>query len=153
LLPALLTVALPCEAGSAGIYDTLQIDGRYLLDTCGNGLVIRGVEQPLASGFEFPRDESGTLEGTIEQLTGTGANAVRLLPDISEGMLEVPRIAELIGTAISYGLVVFLSPMGEITYDEYVAFFERGDVQRMVAQFSKWVIVDALPEAPTDDRA
>ncbi len=148
--------------------DTLQIQGRSFLDTCGNPLVIRGVEQPMAWPFSAydpdtdPEGQTRSLEETIHQISLSGANAVRLLFDLTggeEGDNPMWRIEELIAAAASRNLVIYLTggsydwepdPDGT-TRSSYRAWFAREEMIAMVDRFKKWIIIDVGLEsfAPT----
>ncbi|MDO9712254.1 cellulase family glycosylhydrolase [Paracraurococcus lichenis] len=52
--------------------DTFHVDGRYLLDTADNRVVLRGVNLPVLDNWGFPPDSR------ISEVEKTGANAVRL---------------------------------------------------------------------------
>jgi mannan endo-1,4-beta-mannosidase len=52
--------------------DTLHVDGRYLLDTADNRIVLRGVNLPVLDNWGFPPDSR------ITEVEKTSANAVRL---------------------------------------------------------------------------
>ena len=158
--PAPLPVA---PASSIRASDTLQVQGRYLLDTCGNRLVIRGVEQPLGHGLETPawdpavNPDGGTLEHTIDQIAQTGANAVRLLLDVGEGQPSLERYASLVDRAAGHGLVVYLSvgsSSGPRSQEDIRrAFWARDDVRSIVEKHRRWIVIDALQEPGALSRA
>src|SRR6185295_8240756 len=85
---------------------TLRTSGRRLLDTCGNAVVIRGVEQIL--GEQLPPGNNWL--GLIDQIAATGANAVRILPSTTTiGLSTIDAALTRVG---SYNMIVYLTPMG-----------------------------------------
>jgi mannan endo-1,4-beta-mannosidase len=126
------------SAQRGGVYPVLTVAGRRLYDTCGNPLVIRGIEVSLGLGFEV----NGSLSGSIEEVAKTGANAVRVLPDVTQ--LSVAQIAPIIAAAVDAGMVVFVSP-GDSTW------FGRSDAQALINQYEPYIVVDALQESNFDD--
>jgi hypothetical protein len=149
--------------------ETLQVQGRALLDTCGNPLVIRGVEQPMASSFSAydpdndPEGENASLEETIHQISLTGANAVRLLFDVTggeDGENPTWRIEQLVEAAVSSNLVVYLTgggydwePDPDGTYrSSYRAWFASEDMRALVDRFKRWIIIDVGVESSADTR-
>ncbi|SRR6266849_323780 len=159
LLFTLLATVSGCQGGSFdyGPGNTLRVQGRYLLDTCGNPLVIRGVEQPMAGPFEA--EQYGTLEGTIDEIARTGANAVRLLFDVTpgevEGFEDPANIERIIDAAVRHQLVVYFTggsydwqpdPDGSFR-SSYRAWLAQDAIKAIVNRYKKWVIVDAGGES------
>jgi hypothetical protein len=169
LLLILLATVVGCQAGTLGYGqglgpgDTLRVQGRYLLDTCGNPLVIRGVEQPMAEPFRAWTDPA-TLEATIDQIALTGANAVRLLFDITPGEamhLDDPaNVERIIAAAAARHLVVYLTggsytwlPDPDGSYrSSYRAWLGQDAMKAIVNRYKKWVIVDAGGENDAPNR-
>lgn len=124
--------------------DTLRVSGRTLLDTCGQPFVARGIENFLWKGTDF----GPSLEGMVDEIAKTGANAVRLLPALdSFGSGAIGAVDRLISTATSHGMVVYLS----VGVDKRSWFAEPG-VKQMLEKHKKWLIVDIYQEATYDDR-
>lgn len=172
LLFTVLATDLGCESGTgtfayglrSGPGYTLSVQGRQLLDTCGNPLVIRGVEQPMADPFQ-PAVGPRSLEATLDQIAMTGANAVRLLFDLTpaEAMkfVDPANIETIIDAATSRQLVVYFTggsydwhPDPDGTYrSSYRAWLAQDEIKAMVNRYKKWMIVDAGGEsyAPTHE--
>lgn len=125
-------------AGGGSTYPVLTVSGRKLYDTCGAPLVIRGVEMPLGLGFEV----NGSLANAVVELAKTGANAVRLLPDVSQ--LSAADLGPVVAAAVQAGLVVFISP-GDTTW------FGRADAQALIAEYEPYIVLDAFQEAAYDN--
>ena len=123
------------------IADTLQVQGRHLLDTCGNRLVIRGVEESFGIGI----DVRGSWSSLVDQIALTGSNAFRLLPNMSQ--LTTADVDGIIGRAVYNQMVVFLS-VGTANR----AWFGQAATKAMIARYKKWIVLDALEEVTFDDR-
>jgi mannan endo-1,4-beta-mannosidase len=118
---------------------TLRVDGRYVVDTCGNRLVMRGVEQVFGLGI----DVGGSFATLVDEIAKSGANAVRVLPNLEQ--LSVADVDAILTRIVSHRMVIFLSP-GDRSW------FARDDVQEMLARHQQWLIVDAFQEPNYDDR-
>lgn len=92
------------SAGAAGLplHDTLWTEGETLYDTCGNPIVLQGVEQIMGNALPPDEDWVGLAEGII----ASGSNAVRLhAEELTLGELD-PVLARL----SEAGLVIILVP-------------------------------------------
>jgi hypothetical protein len=136
-VPPVQPPAAPPPAPSAS---TLHAEGRYLVDTCGNRLVVRGVEQV----FGFGIDVNGSFDALVDEIAKSGANAVRVLPNLEQ--LDVAAVDAILTRITQRGMVIFLSP-GDRTW------FARDDVKAMLDKHKAWLIVDAFQEPNYDDRA
>jgi hypothetical protein len=164
LLLILLATVVGCQGGTFGYgqgygpSDTLRVQGRYLLDTCGNPLVIRGVEQPMASPFAA-QGQVWSLYVTIDEIARTGANAVRLLFDVTPGEAQhfddPGNIERIIDAAVRNHLVVYITggsfawqPDPDGSYrSSYRAWIGQDAIKAIVNRYQKWVIVDAGGES------
>lgn len=145
------TVAIAAAGGGSGV---LRTQGRYLLDTCGNQLVIRGVEGSVGEGMQV----GGTFAGYIDQIAATGANAVRLLPDQAPGQstARASVIEGMIARAAGHGMVVYLSVYDNryndfVPWDVIQAFWSRQDIKDVVNRYRKWMILDGVQEIDAGD--
>jgi hypothetical protein len=145
---ATITVAALSGAGR------LRTEGRFLLDTCGNRLVVRGIEGSIGAGMEV----HGTFSGYIDELAATGANAVRLLPDQAPGQptASATVIEGMVARAVSHGMVVYLSVYDNryndfVPFDVIQAFWARPDIKSLVNRYRKWMIVDGVQEIDAAD--
>jgi hypothetical protein len=118
----------------------LTVSGRHLYDTCGKELVVRGIEEVLGFGFEV----NGSLPNVVDEIAKTGANAVRILPDITQ--LSTSDVDAVVGRAVQNGLVVYISP-GDRTW------FGRSEVKTLVDKYEPYILLDAFQEPDYDDAA
>jgi hypothetical protein len=133
---AAVTVTAPTTGA-----DTLQVQGRHLLDTCGNQLVIRGVEETIGLGMEV----QGSWNGLVDQIALTNSNAMRFLPNMSQ--LSLSQIEGIIARAVSHQMVVYLSVGGANR-----TWFGQAATKTMLDKYKKWLILDALEEVSYDNR-
>ena len=136
-----MATAVVTVSGGAAPAATLQVQGSSLLDTCGNRLVVRGVEQIVGYGMEV----QGSWNGLVDQIALTGANAMRLLPNMSQ--LSTAQIESVIARAVQHQMVVYLSVGGANR-----SWFGQADVKTMLARYAKWLVLDALEEVSYDNR-
>jgi hypothetical protein len=143
--------------------DTLQVEGRFLLDTCGRRLIIRGVEQPLGFGFESPAPEENpewspdwSFENLIDQIALTGANSVRILLDLTSGQPSFSEYEAAVKRAVDRGLVVYLTAGSydweQPHYEKYLEWFAQDQIKALVDRYKKWMIVDAVVEGYPETR-
>jgi hypothetical protein len=130
----------PAESWPAATTETLQVRGRQVVDTCGRPFVVRGVESYLREGS----DVDGSMTEFVRQMTLSGANAIRLVPDVQ--VLSVEQVEQLITTATRAGVVVFVSPGDR-------GWFTRPGVKEMLDRHRKWLVLDVFQEPEYDDRA
>jgi mannan endo-1,4-beta-mannosidase len=149
LLLAASAVA-PATVRAAAPAAGLRVDGRRLLDACGKPLVVRGVEQPVGIGMEVPQI-GGDWSGLIDQIAATGANAVRLLPDL--GQVGLQQVDALVGRAVQHGMVVFWSVYSSGAKVRARDHWARPEVKALVHKWNAWMVVDAFQEPNYDDRA
>jgi hypothetical protein len=126
------------DGGGAG--PVLTVAGRELHDTCGRQVLARGIEVSVGLGFEI----NGSLANMIGEVAKTGANAVRILPNVQQ--LTPAQIATVVDRAVQEGMIVYISP-GDTTW------FGRSEVISMLAPYQPYLIVDAYQEAAFDDPA
>jgi hypothetical protein len=120
--------------------NTLHTEGRYLLDTCGKRFVVRGVEQVFGLGIG---DVNGSFDNLVDEIAKSGANAVRVLPNLEQ--LGVPELDAIFKRITGHGMVIFLSP-GDRNW------FAQADVQTLLDKYKGSLIVDAFQEPNYDDR-
>lgn len=129
----------PGDSWPVGNAETLQVRGRQVLDTCGQPFVVRGVESFIRTGT----DVNGSMTEFVRQMTLSGANAIRLVPDVA--LLSTEQVEQLIATATAAGVVVFISPGDR-------GWFTRPGVKDMLDRYRKWTILDVFQEPEYDDR-
>jgi hypothetical protein len=118
----------------------MQVSGDRLLDSCGEPFVVRGVEQIL--GRELPPGNDWL--GLVDQISKTGANAVRILPGVNTlTVSDVDRVLTLIAER---GMVAFLAPLSQTGN-----WFAREDVKTMLLEHESYIIIDAYGEPQYDD--
>jgi mannan endo-1,4-beta-mannosidase len=130
----------------------LHIEGRFLVDDCGNRVIMRGVEQIINLGVG--PNYSNDLIWLIDEIAFTGANAIRLLP-YAWITAEELGLAAVLDRAIGHGIVVILSPTDWDSdfedSDEYQNWFIREDIQPVLATRQQSIIIEALCEVRTRD--
>lgn len=131
----------PTEDGAVAATksDVLRVEGRYLYDTCGNKLMIRGFEQFIARGI----DVGGSWDALIDEIAKTGANAVRILPAKD---LTAAEIDAVIARIVGHGMVF------NITRQE-PGWFEDPHLRAVLMKYEPWLMLDAFNEPVYDDRA
>jgi len=117
---------------------TLRVDGRDILDTCGEPWQARGLEQ--LAGKQFSAD--GTLTGLASELAKTSSNAVRLLPQIAE--LSARDLDGMLAAFAAQKIIVYLSP-GERSW------FKRKEIREVLLRHEGGLILDAFQEPTYDD--
>ena len=118
----------------------MKVSGDRLLDSCGQPFVVRGVEQIL--GRELP--PGNDWFGLVDQISKTGANAIRILPGVNTLTLsDVDQVLTLIGQR---GMVAFLAPLNQSGN-----WFARADVKTMLKKHESYIIIDAYGEPQYDD--
>lgn len=131
------------EAPAAGAQqETLHTSGRQLLDTCGNPLVVRGVEQIL--GEQLP--QGNDWAGLLDEIAATGVNAVRILPVTDR--LSVDDVDRLLDVVREHGMVAYVTPYGS----DNMRWLEGEEVRQMLAKHEKYILIDAFGEPTFDDR-
>jgi malectin (di-glucose binding ER protein)/cellulase (glycosyl hydrolase family 5) len=136
---ALLSAVALC--GSSASAAPMHVSGHQLFDACGQPFVVRGVEQIL--GRELPPGNDWL--GLLEQISATGANAVRILPGVNTLTVDdVDQALTLIGEK---GMIAFIDPLN--SSDNWLA---RSDVKAMLKKHESYLIIDAYGEPQYDDR-
>lgn len=113
--------------------DVLHAEGRYLLDTCGQRWMARGMEQLTAKAFSVDQ----TMPGIARELAASGSNAVRILPTISE--ITPDDLDTLLRAFAAHQIVVYISP-GDLSW------FARSDIKPVLMRHEKGLILDAYQE-------
>lgn len=122
----------------AFIYPKLTVQGRFLLDRCGNTFLTRGYEQRIMSEVVLP---GGSFAWLMEEISLTGANAVRFLP---EDNYSVPLIGNAIAKAQEKGMLVDLHA--------WTNWFARSDVKAMLQPYLGGIVATIFGEPSYDDR-
>jgi hypothetical protein len=141
---------------ATGTASSLQVQGRNLLDTCGDPLVVRGVEQIFGvadTDGNGPFSLGGSYAALVDQIANTGANAIRILP---QSDLPAADVDAIIGQAASHQMVVFISNNGLSTDANHVAdpgWLARSDIIAAINKYPKWTVIDAMQEYGGSSRA
>jgi hypothetical protein len=136
---SLLSAAALCATTASAA--PMHVSGHQLFDACGQPFVVRGVEQIL--GRELPPGNDWL--GLLEQISATGANAVRILPGVNTLTLDdVDQALTLIGER---NMIAFIDPLN--SSDNWLA---RSDVKAMLKKHESYLIIDAYGEPQYDDR-
>lgn len=141
---------------------TLQVQGRFLLDACGNRILARGPEQMLGYGMEGPGDANGTYDGLIDQIASTGANALRILPNSDPGQpfdnwgaAQIARLDRVLSRACTtHKMIVYLSYYADsraggetnTNTNARTYFWNQQGVKDLVNKYSACIVVDGLQE-------
>jgi hypothetical protein len=112
------------------------MQGRQILDTCGEPWTARGLEQ--LAGAQFSHD--GTLAGLAAELVNTGSNAVRLLTQ----ELSASDMDELLSALAAAKVVVYISPGDRKGW-------ARSEIRDVLMAHEKGLILDAFQEPDYDD--
>lgn len=120
--------------------DTLRVQGRQLLDTCGNPVRLRGVEQVFGYGI----DVDGSWLTLVDRIAASGANAMRMLPNLDQ--LSLSDVDAILARAAGHGLIVYLSP-GDRSW------FLEQDVRKALTRYTPYLVLDAFQEPDYDDPA
>jgi mannan endo-1,4-beta-mannosidase len=121
----------------------LHTDGNALYDTCGNKLIVRGVEQVFGQGIAV----GGSWLSLVDEIGKTGTNAVRLLPNMSQ--LSVADLDSILGRVTSLGMVFNVT--ASATGAAYQAWYAQPDVKAVLLKYEPWLMIDAFNEPNYDD--
>jgi hypothetical protein len=133
----------PAAATEPTLRATITTSGRDVLDSCGNKLVVRGVEQIF--GEQLP--EGNDWVGLLEQIADSGVNAVRILAGTNT--LSNADVESLVQAAVERQMVVYMTPYGS----QNMQWLGEPDVREMITKYEKHIIIDAFGEPTFDDRA
>ncbi len=128
-------------SSSSQLTPTLQVNGRYVLDRCGNIFVARGFEQNQRLVSFGGTAINGSWDAVIDQIDTTNSNIVRILPDD----VTVAQTQAMIARAVSRNLIVDLHTSGS-------NYFAQPSVQTMVAQYKDHLILTVMGEYASEDR-
>jgi hypothetical protein len=121
---------------------TMHTSGRFLLDSCGEVFVTRGVEQIF--GNQLP--EGNDWSGLLEQIAASGVNAVRILAGTNT--LGVEDVDTLLNAVARHQMVAYVTPYGS----EAGNWLSRPEVRTMLAKHERYILIDAFGEPTFDDR-
>ena len=136
-----VTFSLLALAATTASAEPMKVQGRQLLDACGNPFVVRGVEQIL--GRELPPGNDWL--GVIDEISESGANAVRIVAAVNT--LTVDDVDDVLTLIGSRDMVAFLDPL-----NGGQSWLARSDVKAMLAKHESYLILDAYGEPQLDDR-
>jgi hypothetical protein len=132
-----LAAGLPAEAAALPP-GAVRVAGNTLLDPCGAPIVVKGVEQVFGWGIEV----RGSWLTLVDEIARSGANAIRVLPDVSQ--LQPSDVDMILARATGHQLIVFLSP-GDRTW------LGRSEVKPVLQKYRPWLVLDAFQEPTYDD--
>jgi mannan endo-1,4-beta-mannosidase len=132
----------PAPTPAPGASATYRVSGRSLLDPCGEKVVVRGVEQMFwGASWLYP--------WFVTEIGRTGANAVRILPQISsptpDGLppLALATMEQLIQLGVQSRMLVDVAVDGGKNPDIYL----RSDVKSILLRYEKNIAIHAVGEA------
>ena len=140
LLAMLVLLSLPAVGSPSPdelSSERYQVDGRFLYDPYGERVIVRGLENVFGWGLS----QKGEY---IDEITKTGANALRILPNASQ--LSADDVEKLIVRAISNNMIPYISPI-HLSVGSAVDWFLRDDISELLSRYSKHVIIDAVGES------
>jgi mannan endo-1,4-beta-mannosidase len=121
------------------VYHTM---GRFLFDPCGTKVVVRGVEQMFwATTFISP--------SFVDEIAKTGANTIRILPQISpptpdgKPVMTLGATEALIKSAIADKMLVDIAVDGGSNLSAYV----RDDVKTLLLKYERYLVIHAKGES------
>jgi hypothetical protein len=132
-----LAAGLPAEAAALPP-GAVRVAGNTLLDPCGAPIVVKGVEQV----FGWAIDVRGSWLTLVDEIARSGANAIRVLPNVSQ--LQPSDVDQILARATGHQLIVFLSP-GDRTW------LGRSEVKPVLQKYRPWLVLDAFQEPTYDD--
>lgn len=127
------------DGSTMGMTETLTTSGRHIVDRCGNGFVPRGLENALGEQLP-PGNDWG---GFVDKMAATGANAIRILPDVAQ--LSLSDLDKVFQRVVANDLVVYVSP-GDRSW------FGQSGVKTLLDTYKGHLILDAFQEPNYDDR-
>jgi mannan endo-1,4-beta-mannosidase len=122
--------------------DAYHVSGRNLYDPCGERVIVRGVEQMFWQ-------TTWILPSFVDEIGRTGANTVRVLPQISAPTpdggqpLSLAGTEDLIRRGIQSHMLVDVAINGGKDPDIYL----RSDVKTMLLKYEKNIVIHAVGEA------
>ncbi len=142
ILTISLVLFLSCPLAVSGKpSQTLQVKGRYLLDTCGNRLLIRGVEQ----GLWWAESQAAV----VDHIAATGANAMRVI--VNHPAMTWQDVDDLFAKITGHQMIFYWSiydvppGLGLTGYTD-INYWNLPEVKALYQKYKKWIIVDAMQE-------
>jgi hypothetical protein len=126
---------------------TLQVEGNKLLDTMGNHLIIRGVEQDLLWDW--------SQASWVDNISTTGANAMRVI--VNHENMTWQNVDDLFAKISGHGMVFYWSiytPPSGYGLTDYtdINYWNVPEVKSLYQKYKKWIIIDAGQEYQSTDR-
>lgn len=127
--------------------ETFRVEGRFLLDPCGEKIVLRGVNEM----FIWSSDKDGS--STMPEIAKTGANVVRIVwlddGENAEGTAE--NLDKIISSCIANGMI----PMPELhgatgqwnKLTNMVDYWVRPDVVKVLKKHQQYLLLNIANEA------
>jgi mannan endo-1,4-beta-mannosidase len=133
-------------AGGAGtVADTFHVDGRFLYDSCGEKVLLRGVNEMVV----WTPNKSGMP--AIAEIAKTGANVVRIVW-ASEG--SAAELDAAIANAVAAKLIPLVEHHGATGKLEdvptVVAYWTQADVVQVLLKHQKYLLLNIANEAGDD---
>ena len=147
------TAGVPGSAGAAGTAaggagtasDTFHVDGRFLYDSCGEKVLLRGVNEMVV----WTPNKSGMP--ALGEIAKTGANVVRIVWT-SEG--SAAELDTAIANAVAAKLIPLVEHHGATGKLEdvptVVAYWTQADVVQVLLKHQKYLLLNIANEAGDD---
>ncbi|HVY31480.1 MAG TPA: cellulase family glycosylhydrolase [Polyangiaceae bacterium] len=133
-------------AGGAGtLSDTFHVDGRFLYDSCGEKVLLRGVNEMVV----WTANKSGMP--ALDEIAKTGANVVRIVWT-SEG--SAAELDAAIANAVAAKMIPLVEHHGATGKLEdvptVVAYWTQADVVQVLLKHQKYLLLNIANEAGDD---
>jgi mannan endo-1,4-beta-mannosidase len=147
-----LPTGAPAAAGPSGTGGSgggpsttafLSTRGNVLTDTCGNVVIVRGVEQVFGLGI----GANNSWLTLVDEIAKAGANAIRVLPNMSQ--LKASDLDSILGRITAAGMVFNITGSGQGA--AYAGWYAQPDIKAVLLKYEPWLMVDAFNEPNYDD--
>ena len=124
-------------AGTGATGPTMKVDGNLLRDTCGNSIILRGLQQQLSNQLPTGNDWAGL----VDEIAATGANAARV--QVTTAVLGVSGVDSVLARLSVHNLVAILNV-------DSISWLNDTSVRTMLDKYSRRLIIDAYWLGPND---
>ena len=133
-------------AGGAGtVSDTFHVDGRFLYDSCGEKVLLRGVNEMVV----WTPNKSGMP--AIGEIAKTGANVVRIVWASEGSAAELDAAIANVVAAKMIPLVEHHGATGKLEdVPTVVAYWTQADVVQVLLKHQKYLLLNIANEAGDD---